>query len=913
MDSGKAWVAERFARDLRELRLRAGRPSYSTLERVSKHELRRATMSDILNGNRVNLPDWRFVAIFVEACHTVAAESNLDTHDLGALADWKGHWDSASNGFIGARFPGGGQLLSAGPESADRGQVSSPRPDDDDQDAERAGAGAARPPVIWGWVPPRLTDFVGRDGWLARLRRLLTASQANPVAIQGLYGTGKTQLAVEYAYRYARAYDLIWWVPCDDAITVHRAMADLGARLGLPDTEPGTDGGGPGVLYDRLRQGRPPPRWLLVFDNADEPDEIRHLVRPMGGHVLITSRNSRWEAIGDMLELEPFSRDESLEFLQRRMPRYNTAEAHRIAETVGDLPLFLEHAVEAPAPTGQYLARLESDPLGLLGTQPSDYPASLAAQWSRTRDLLGKQAPDALELLSCLCFFGTGPIPREALERGRYLTNVSVHSLLSDPMRPDLAIMMLRRAGLLRVDAGTRTLMVHQVVRYIVRHMVTRAGAGSAERSRRDAQLLLAAADPLNPEDPANWRSYEQLREHAAAADVEGCPDQAARRLVINLVRFLNASGDPHGALGLADSALSRWAFDDGQAPEQAAPPGIVPEGNLAMRQARVDALFACGRYQEALESQQDTLSHMRSAPGDWDDEITLLGALDGGRSRMAGRFAAALTADLTSRARHRTRFGRDHPHSFAAATAVIIDLALTGQFAEALAEARQVYEDCRAFHNDDSYPAVLFQRNLLARCMWLHGQAGEAARVMTDVHAGYQALADGGVLAETHPWRLAHEVDSAVIRRDSGGSAADLVTLEADLNDARRRSWRTLGADHPQTLAATVALASILRRTGGREGEAVRLLADAGRRYQTTLPDHPFAHACRGYLAVVRQQTTIGSSLETAADLDEVTARLTDLVGDDHPLTRAARTALASMRAADSEFIAIDFTPLPL
>jgi NB-ARC domain len=911
MDPDKASVAKRFAQDLRQLHLRAGRPSYSSLERLSRHQLRRATTSDILNGNRVNLPDWRFVAIFVETCHSAAGESNLDTRDLGSLADWKRHWDRASIGVIDARFPGGGPPIPIGPDPGlgDGSAESDGSPEngggmDDPDDAPG--------PRVWGPVPPRLTDFVGRERWLRELHLLLSSGrQGSPVIIQGLCGIGKTQLAVEYAHRYATMYDLVWWVPCHDAESVHRAMAELRARLELPAAAPEEGDDGNGELFDRLRQGTPPPRWLLIFDDADEPDEIRHLVRPMGGHVLVTSRNSSWQATGDMLELEAFTRDESIEFLRRRMLRCTPAQAHRVAEAVGDLPLFLEHAVEARAAIGDYLGRLKSDPLGLLDSQPSDYPASVAAQWQRSLDRLRERTPDALELLSCLCFFGNAPIPREALERARYLQNTSIQALLRDPIRPLRAITMLRRAGLLHVDADARTLTVHQVARYIVRDMVTRKGAEFAERSRHDAHLLLAAADPLNPEDPANWRSYEQLREHAAEADVEGCSDEAPRRLVINLVRFLNAAGEPHGGLSLADSALRRWA------PERGRESPAEYDGTLAMRQARVHALFACRRYEEAFRFQQDTLGLMGSTPGDWGDEITLLEALPGARQRVQGRFAQALAADLESRGKHVARFGRDHPHSFAAATAVILDLTLTGQFADAVRAARQVYEDCRAFYADDSYPAVLFQRNVLARCLWLNGQHAEAFPVMTEVHAGYHALGDGGVLDESHLWRLAHETDFAVIRRDSGPPGLDLAIVEGDMQDVRRRSWRTLGPDHPQTLAATVALASILRRIPGRTGEAIRLLADAGRRYREALPDHPFAHACKGYLAVVRLEAAIGDPKETAAssaaDLENVIARLTDLAGEDHPLTLAARSALESMLADDGGLIGPDFTPLPL
>jgi hypothetical protein len=867
MDPDKASAAKGFTRDLRQLRQRAGDPSYSTLERVSGHQLKRATVSDILNGNRVKPPEWRFVALFVEACHAAAKENKLDLHELGSVADWKWHWDGAVNGVLDARFPGGGHQL-AGVAVPDQGQAS-------EQVVGRAGPEDAEKPAAWGAVPPRLTDFVGRESQMADLSRKLAAGAgASPVAILGLCGIGKTQLAVEYAYRHAAKYDLVWWVPCDDVESAHNAMADLRSRLGLPELglpevvkdEDDTGHGetGQGGLFDLLQKGEPQARWLLIFDNADKPEAIRHLVPPVGGHVLVTSRNSSWEASGTVLELDVFTREESVEFLRRGMPRYNQAEAYRIAEMVGDLPLLLEHAVESRAAIDEYLARLQADPLGLLDSQPSDYPATVAQQW---RDSLAQLPTDAMDLLNCLCFLGGASIPREAIERGGYFPTASIHHLLRDPMLRNRAIRMLRRAGLLRLGADARTLTVHRLTRYIVRDKVANAGADATERARHDSHLLLAAADPRDPDDPVNWRSYEQLHEHATEADAEACSDEAVRRLVVNLVRFQNAAGDPHGALRLADGALRRWT-PDGPPATNAEPAGGF-DGHLAMRGAKVNALFACGRHQEAFRFQQETLALMRATPGDWGDEITLLGRVTGARCRMLGRFPDGLAADEQSRAEHVARFGPDDPRSFAAASDVIVSLTLTGQFAEAVREARRVYADCLAFYSDPGYPAVLFQRNMLARCLWLHGRQygryDEAMAVMADVDVGYRALAAGGILDENHPWHLTHEVDYVLLRRDSllaqqGGTLSpDLDMLVAHLHGARRRCWRALTADHPQTLAATVALGSVLRRNPGRISEAIRVLAEAERRYQSALPDHPFTLACTEYLAMVRGQAATG------------------------------------------------------
>ncbi len=917
MDLDRGDVARRFVRDLSELRQRAGRPSYSMLERLSGHELKRATMSDVLNGNRVRIPEWRFVAVFVTACRAAAEENGLDAGELGTVADWKHHWDSASHGVLDARFPGSGYPSPSGRERpgltvADPRETAPPSGDDgtsaDDQDN---GKVAESVPPVWGLVPPRLNDFVGREPWLAGIRQALADNgQASAVVLQGLCGIGKTQLAAEYAHRAASEYDLVWWIPCAGRESAHQAMADLESALGIADAPRVPGENQYAGLFDLLQQGERQGRWLLIFDNANEPDLVRNLIPPINGHVLITSRNSRWEAIGEMLELDVFSREESVEFLRRRMRRVTAAAAHQLADAVGDLPILLEHAAESQIAISQYIERLDRDPLGLLDGQPADYQGTIAGEWQAVLSQLRDRVPDSLDLLACLCFFGDEQIPRESLERGSYLHDISIHDLLRDPIRRNRAIMMLRRAGLLRVRADTRTLEVHQATRCVVRAMVARAGADQAERSRHDVHLLLAAADPLDPEDPASWRSYVELREHVAQSGAGACADESVRRLVINLARFLTAAGDPWAALTLADDALSRWTADKAGHPSGASGAG------LAMRQAKAAALLACGRGRDAFQLQQETLAAMRSAAGNWEREVILLERLTGARHRMAGNFRAAQVADEESVVAHVTEFGHDHPYAFPALNNVIADLALNGEYASATREAMRVYGDCLDFYNDAGYPAVLFHRNALGWCQWLSGRHDEAIDILAEVRAGYRAAADEGIIDKNHLWCLANEVDYAIARRDKGLIADELRVLADDMYQLRRRCWRALGADHPQTLAATVALGSILRRSAQRAYEALRILAEAERRYESALPDHPYAHACRGFAVAVRCQAsgTAGDAAAAAGggkgmprrhpatELEDVAARLADSVGETHPLTLTAVSSLANVLADTGE-----------
>ncbi len=100
------------------------------------------------------------------------------------------------------------------------------------------GAGPRLPGVlspVWGNVPPRNPGFTCRDQMLADVRQALLSGGREVVqALAGMGGVGKTQLAAEYAYRFASGYDVVWWIAAEQAGLIGEQVAALAAKWAAP-------------------------------------------------------------------------------------------------------------------------------------------------------------------------------------------------------------------------------------------------------------------------------------------------------------------------------------------------------------------------------------------------------------------------------------------------------------------------------------------------------------------------------------------------------------------------------------------------------------------------------------------------------------------------------------------------------
>ncbi len=388
-------------------------------------------------------------------------------------------------------------------------------------------------------MPARNRHFTGRGAMLRELRRLLTADVTAlvPHSLQGMGGVGKSQLAIEYAYRFAADYDLVWWIPAERPASVRQSLADLAWRLGIAG-----HGAEPNDLVnaarDALRTGDPYQRWLLIFDNAERSDDIRSMLLEGPGHTLITSRDQRWGDQADVLDVDVYSRPESAQFLLRRVPNLSSPDADRLAEELGDLPLALEQAAAWLSITGMaledYLPLIRARTSELLNMQlPAGYPLSVAASWEISMTRLSEEAPAATQLLEVCAFIGPNPVSMSLFTSAPpgLLPEPLATQIQSDARRLEI-LNAVSAYSLARIEHGTGhgpSLHQHRLVQAVIRES---SNADRRPGNRILAHQLLAAAAPGSPHRPESWARYAGLLPHVLSSDAIHDPDPRARQLI---------------------------------------------------------------------------------------------------------------------------------------------------------------------------------------------------------------------------------------------------------------------------------------------------------------------------------------------------------------------------------------------
>ncbi len=430
--------------------------------------------------------------------------------------------------------------------------------------------------------------FTGREDDLRQLARDLLYEPAGAPAVvtSGIGGVGKTQLAVEFAYRYGRFFHGVYWVSLADAApdAVRRELAACGEAMGLwpvGDAEIVPERKAALVL-DTWRQ--PTPR-LIIFDNCETP-ALLDAWRPKGGgaRALVTSRNAGWPAGFAVQPLETLPRARSRALLRRYLAgsdrQATDTELDAIAKAVGDLPLALTLAGSYLAtyptiPIDGYLRDLAAvDPLPIIAPRPGtahswtrheqDVARTFAVSFDQLQPAEDETDAAALMLLAgATCLVHGEPFPRALL--------AGMRTGDADPHRPDDALNRLLALGLLE-RAGAEQLRLHRLLAAFVEREISRQDAKGSEGAKEEAESLAAGIDTARAAlekavislayqqntagDPRALRTWEAHLRHVT--DAAGArEDNTAATLQTNFGYYLQMSGDLAGARPYYERALA--------------------------------------------------------------------------------------------------------------------------------------------------------------------------------------------------------------------------------------------------------------------------------------------------------------------------------------------------------------------
>ena len=297
-------------------------------------------------------------------------------------------------------------------------------------------------PLIVGALNPfgvpyqRNPYFAGRETVLLQLHEQLrqsnVAAMTQVQAISGLGGIGKTQTAVEYAYRYyyeQPVYDTIFWVKADTEVNLASDFAAIAMQVAIPGAETLQEDRQIAAVRTWLNTHH---NWLLIFDNADEPDWLTEwMPTNPNGKVLVTSRASVFDQLGiqQPIALDVLSDAEALTLLFEHtgIARTAAAETEAIAlnQALDGLPLALEQARAYIARQrigfGSYLRTYQNQGLTHLEkarARTGRYPSSVLKTWHLNIAAVTQANPAATALLELSAFLAPDEIPERIVIAG---------------------------------------------------------------------------------------------------------------------------------------------------------------------------------------------------------------------------------------------------------------------------------------------------------------------------------------------------------------------------------------------------------------------------------------------------------------------------------------------------------------
>ncbi|KAL7910460.1 P-loop containing nucleoside triphosphate hydrolase protein [Trichoderma velutinum] len=349
------------------------------------------------------------------------------------------------------------------------------------------------------WTVPfgRNKDFVGRELILDRLLDLIPPNadedDCQRTVISGLGGVGKTQIALEAAFRIRKKYPdcHVFWVPAINTTTFENAYREIGREMKIQAIN--NDKANIKLLV-KAALNQSSDSWLLIIDNADdatlfgEATDVAslsyYLPFALKGSILFTTRNDEVSQRLDVrreniIPLREMSQSEAMNMLQKGLPAHQMSDSQslqNLLEFLSNLPLALKQASAYMTKTGikisQYLEYCRSSDENLIKLLSKNFDDRaryetthnpIATTWMISFRAISRDNPLAANYLQFMAFLAEKDIPRYLLPPAR------------DELDALEAIGTLKAYGFINERECRDAYDMHRLVRLVIQNWMARS------------------------------------------------------------------------------------------------------------------------------------------------------------------------------------------------------------------------------------------------------------------------------------------------------------------------------------------------------------------------------------------------------------------------------------------------------
>jgi tetratricopeptide (TPR) repeat protein/nucleoside phosphorylase len=649
--------------------------------------------------------------------------------------------------------------------------------------------------------------FVGRQDLLTQLHTTLATQRL--VALCGLGGVGKTQVAVEYAYRHQQEYPAVLWLSLSSATEVHSRFATLAEGLGIPILQQKQED-----LVAQVKHWLASHQdWLLLVDNADELDSLKSfmplLPATVTGWVLFTTRQQQPPLPIRHVAMETLTVAAGAGFIVQQVYEVTEAEvvqhgeylaAQALSQQLGGLPLALTQAAAYMRAhsccCADYLDLYREHQQDLLAERgdilmADGHPDSVAITFEVSLKPLRTQQPQAIELLYCCAVLHPDGIPEEVL-----MTALAVNKLQLDKLlKPLLGYSLLTR------HTGQKAVSIHKLVQAVLR---LELGAALPQWIAR----LVAVVEKLFPETEGSMKQWAQVehwqRCERLLASALACAEEikhshlatdTAARLLQRLADYLKRKADYDQSLQWYELALAIYEQVGGKERLE----------TVSIRNSMVDVYFYKGDYDKALPLAKEALNICERVLG---EEHTLttenLNNL-GGIYYAKGEYDKVLP--LWERALEILEqvLGKEHPDTTNILSRLANIYQTKGEYEKALPLYQRDLDICeRVLGKEHPYTA-----NSLGNLAGLYQAQGEYDKALPLYER--ELVINERVLGTEHP-NTANSLDNLAGLYQAQGEYDKALPLFKQVLAIRER---VLGTEHPNTAISLSTLAGLYQAQG--------------------------------------------------------------------------------------------------